>query len=1424
MKKIFTHNRGSIIQLVALFCFLISGKISAQTYLFERFNGNTVPPAWTITDGGSGLCKWFVHAPGIIGTTNINMRGSNFLFVNSDSAGVNTVANETITSQDMAPVPGSTVFLEFFQYYRDRATNTDTAIVEVFNGTNWIRIQNRFAASLGTGTQPTFTKINISTHVNAALKVRFRYRGNRGFYWAIDDIKIYTPPTTDVGVTAINDISPCGLPNFFPVKVRIKNFGTQAQSNIPVSYKVNNGLAINQTLAGSIPAGDSTVYTFSVPFQAGNPGAYNFSVWTSLPGDQFSQNDSLINVKSFKAAYTPSFVDFSGFTGPNLGSIFPGWTQKGGSLSSDTSSLWTNSNDDQTAFYGSTTARLNLYEDTRQEWIISPSFSPVANSILRFKMALTVWNNITTATLGEDDSLIVKVSTDCGSTWETLQAYTFDDNLSNNLSVFSIPLDQYTGQIIQIAFYGTDGLSDDLPDNDIHIDDIEVLIPSPIDARLTRLVLPGSNCGVGNSYNLKVQVTNNGNAAITSIPLSCQVTGQTVVNQTFNQNIAPNATVTLSFSTPLQFPLTGVYFVSAWSSLAGDGNVLNDSLKNKKVTKPGIGQFIPVNFTAFTGTNLSTLFPLWKEQSGQVPTGTFSSWENSSSVQTTQFGTTTAKVNLWQSTKKEWIVSPVFEPTANTTLKFKVAVTDFGNTDPIRMGSDDSVIVRVSNDCGISWTNLKVFTVSNNLSNQLTPYQTFLGQYAGQAITIAFFATEGTVNDPEDTDFHLDDISLGVALTNDISLDGLDIPNLFCGISSSFPLRVRVSNFGTSVQNSIILRYSINGQAPVEQTFSQTINGGSGALLTFTNVLQFPNQGTYNLSVWAVVANDENINNDSLKNVLLNRATSVIPVIDFNNFDGFNLSTIYPGWLEKTGANPGGTTSSWTTGTVLQTTALGSGSTASLNINSSFSNNWLVGPNIVPQAGSVLKFKAAIMRNFSTAASTMGADDSVNIKVSTNCGSTWLRVRSFTANSAPGNQFTEYSISLAAYAGQNISIGFQGTSGTVTNAQNYNFHIDNIQVVVPLPNDVGISNLILPSGDCGLPTVLNLSVIISNFGIQPQTGFPINYQVNNLPVVTQTFGGNIAAGGSATFSFTQSIDLTISNPVKLKVWTNLTGDQLPQNDTISATLIQPSGTVALCDFNNFDGDNLSTINPGWKESVGNPPTGITSSWLVSTTSQASAHGSNTARMGYFGNTRREWIITPVLSPVSQSILNISVAVTNRSSTSSDIMGSDDSLNIMVTTNCGQSWLRVKSFTAGDQLSNNLTAIQIPLATFVSQRIQIGFFATEGMIDNQQDYDFHIDNAFVSINTSDKNEIGADHIILFPNPVSTILQIKLNQNSSGLDKIEMFSAEGKSITSRVEIQNEKNGFLINVANLSEGLYFVRLPQKDMIVVKSFIVKH
>lgn len=175
-------------------------------------------------------------------------------------------------------------------------------------------------------------------------------------------------------------------------------------------------------------------------------------------------------------------------------------------------------------------------------------------------------------------------------------------------------------------------------------------------------------------------------------------------------------------------------------------------------------------FTGFTGANLSTVSPSWKESAIPTPaltnpldvnpSGTTSAWTNSSVL-----SSPTARVNLYGSIRNEWIISPRVNITAAARLKFKAAMTNWNsaavdNDGGMANATDDKVTVLISNDpCGVNWQAIYEFNNSNALTNQLTQFEFAIDpSYIGQQVYIAFHATDGPTDDTPDYDFHIGDV------------------------------------------------------------------------------------------------------------------------------------------------------------------------------------------------------------------------------------------------------------------------------------------------------------------------------------------------------------------------------------------------------------------------------------------------------------------------------------------------------------------------------------------------------------------------------------------------------------------------------------------------------------------------------------------
>ncbi|WP_299883297.1 FG-GAP-like repeat-containing protein [uncultured Lacinutrix sp.] len=182
-------------------CFVFALTVKAQTYLSENFD-TTIPSSWIITDAGEATGDSWTS-----GMKNGNaLNGTNAAIVDSDGVGDGTILFETLTSPIVDTSGATALYLEFHQFFNN--FGADVAIVEVYDGTNWVEILNQ-TADAGAFNNPDIQQIDITAYKNANMQVRFIYNDNDvwAWYWLIDNVSIYNTSCAGPTNTIVTNIT-----------------------------------------------------------------------------------------------------------------------------------------------------------------------------------------------------------------------------------------------------------------------------------------------------------------------------------------------------------------------------------------------------------------------------------------------------------------------------------------------------------------------------------------------------------------------------------------------------------------------------------------------------------------------------------------------------------------------------------------------------------------------------------------------------------------------------------------------------------------------------------------------------------------------------------------------------------------------------------------------------------------------------------------------------------------------------------------------------------------------------------------------------------------------------------------------------------------------------------------------------------------
>ena len=766
---------------------------------------------------------------------------------------------------------------------------------------------------------------------------------------------------------------------------------------------VNDGSALSASVTGLSP---NTTYYFALRkyCNANTPSGWIMASATTDCGP-------------FTAADLPIFEDFDSYTASSTASIHRCWTKTYGYNGSHTSypypsTTYKHSGNNSLYFYSSSTA-------SYRSWVAIPYSGPMNNICVNFWVLKTsaAYGNIQVGVMSDpDDFNTFELVANAGinsteystSTWYNQEVY----------------FDNYTGNGTYIVILAPSGAT-----NYAYVDDITIST-LPACRRLSGLQVSPSGLVTWNA-----------------------ISGATfeVKYATADFDPATEGTATTVSTNSFQIPSPAgstTYYVYV-------RNVCNDYWKKATFTTPltmpfsedfSASTFPPSGWQRLTGL-LSDAY------SGTNPTSTTSGWTR----YTSNYGLEAphAKLNIYGTTYKYWLVTPNIYISGNAELTFDMALTKYGNANAITPGSqsDDKFAVLVSTDGGATWTQSNTLAlwdnagssyVYDNIPNTGTTVVLPLTAYTGQSIMIAFYG-ESTVSGG-DNDLHIDNISVDIhrscakpsdlAATN-ITPNGATVTWTENSETAATQWKVKWANHTFTSDDTDVDSAIVNGTA-------QKVLAGLTPGTTYYFMVQALCDVTNgDISAWSTMSNfttafgvpfSEDFTTTTFPPTGWSRLTGLVN----NAFNGTNPTNYTSGWLRAT-TSYGLTTQPFARGNIYGTSW----------------RHWLVTPNISIDVNAALSFDIALTGYSSSGNSAAGSapDDRFIVLVSTDNGATWsetnvLREWNNTGSTYVYDNISRYGehviIPLTTYNGQSVKIAFYGES-TTSNGDNY-FYIDNVSI------------------------------------------------------------------------------------------------------------------------------------------------------------------------------------------------------------------------------------------------------------------------------------------------------------------------------------------------------------------------------------------
>ncbi len=389
-----------------------------------------------------------------------------------------------------------------------------------------------------------------------------------------------------------------------------------------------------------------------------------------------------------------------------------------------------------------------------------------------------------------------------------------------------------------------------------------------------------------------------------------------------------------------------------------------------------------------------------------------------------------------------------------------------------------------------------------------------------------------------------------------------------------------------------------------------------------------------------------------------------------------------------------------------------------------------------------------------------------------------------TLSSGTSAQYTFSSTANMGTPGSYLIVSYTGLS----NDQFNNNDTTSSTIQHLFANDVGVSAITSPSTGNNLSSTETVTVTIKNYGTSTQTTIPLSYTMNGNSPVNETYSGSIAPGGTDSYSFTATADLSALGVYDFVAYSSLSSDADNTNDT-SYNSVENEICIPISDCSWGDGFilfDLGTIN----NPSGCSPDGYGDYTNLSTDLEQGSTNNLTIQSGYENQSGTVWIDFNDNFNFESSerlILNTSFGLTQ----------ANVDLDIPASADLGQHLLRAR--TNWNQMGN---------ANISDPCIDVTYGETE-------DY---------TVNIIEPTNIG----IITHNDLEIVVKDldddKFEITIPGLNKnaeIKIHNTLGQLIHAD-QIINGNNSYEFNLHGNARGYYLIHISNKECNLIKKIIL--
>lgn len=629
--------------------------------------------------------------------------------------------------------------------------------------------------------------------------------------------------------------------------------------------------------------------------------------------------------------------------------------------------------------------------------------------------------------------------------------------------------------------------------------------------------------------------------------------------------------------------------------------------------------------------------------------------------------------------------------------------------------------------------------------------------------------------------------------------------------------KFRIVNNGLTTLTSLTVGYTLNNGTAVTQVKSVNLPFGATSVVSFPSVAVGTGINTFKFFTSNPNGSADQVpSNDTLSQVLTVSGTANLPITE--NFDnpefppnGWNVDNIQGDftWQRKSPGKNG---------------SPGELFVDNYNIDGTDNNDDFISPRLITTGVDSVIISFDLAHKYYP---DQDYYDTLSVLISSDCGVTFKTVYQkygptlATAGSSSSDYTdpadSDWRTEIIKVAGPDLSSGKLSVIFRNSSRYGNNIHIDNINIIgkakAPSLRDITVTSILAPS-PINCSTSVTPKVVVSNVGVDAITSFSVGVSVAGGTPLFQTFTQLLDPGQSTTVSLA-GITLPVGNYniivySKDPVSAYGTGDARLANDTLSSTFsILGSQSAPLIE--GFENSTSPPLNWG----INNPDGKITwQRYNVGSSSSWSMYMNN------FNYTAKQVddLITPVISYSNVDSLQLSfdVAAGNK------ITGIPDTLTVLVTTDCGnsygmvyQKWGNLLATTTSSQTTEFIptTSAQwrkeiVDLSGFSKQSPVVLVFR----VSNNNNNNIFIDNINFSSKAAPPLLTRRGYVIL-PTAFRNSFTIWYNQDPISLKYVNVFNTLGQLIYSKQFNNSSNRMIVVDLQEKAAGSYLVRLEYED-----------